>query len=53
MKKIVLLFALLGVVSLTVNAQSCPYSAKKAEGTKVVSETQDAAAQLAAADAKH
>lgn len=42
MKKLVLLFALLGVISLNVNAQSCPY-ANKANSEKV-------AANLVSAD---
>ncbi|MEL6635735.1 MAG: hypothetical protein AAFW73_08575 [Bacteroidota bacterium] len=50
MKKIVLLFALLGVVSLTANAQ-CPYSAK-ASTAKVADadNATEAAAHLAAMD---
>ncbi len=51
MKKLVLLFALLGVVSFTVNAQSCPYSAK-AGTAKVVDadNTHEAATKLASMD---
>lgn len=47
MKKIVLLFALLGVISLNVNAQSCPYSAK-AKGEKVAASAVTVDAALAA-----
>lgn len=44
MKKIVLLFALLGVVSLTVNAQSCPYSKNAAKTAVSAVSVDDAAA---------
>lgn len=48
MKKIVLLFALLGVIGLNVNAQSCPYSSKAKAGEKVAASAVTVDAALAA-----
>jgi len=48
MKKFVLLFALLGVVSFSVNAQSCSHAAKAKAGTAKVAEDGAASAEVAA-----